>query len=278
MRFFPIFITLGLAVGARADQSLFDRLGGIQKIADFVSRAVDKEVADPMLAKNKRFNQVVNKANAVPLKFIVTESLSSLIGGKQRSIGPTLPQVQAWFKFTKKESDRAWALRMEAMKEVGIPDNLQAELRMWLDSEIMKAKAVAPPMKEPFMDSKSLYARLGGVAAISMVVDEFVNQLASDPVVATNEGTVKALTSGRVTAAGLKLLVTEQLVDASGGPWKYTGRSMAESHKGLFINEAQWDAGANILVRVLNQFKVPEMEMNEVIRVVIGTKGDIVGK
>lgn len=278
MKIIPIFLALGLVGGAQAEPSLFDRLGGVQKVAEFVSRAVDKEIADPMLAKNKRFHQVVNKANAVPLKFIVTESLSSMIGGKQRSIGPALPQVQAWFKFSKKEADQAWALRMEAMTEVGIPKSVQIELRTWLDAEIMKAKPVAPPMKEPFLDAKSLYARLGGIAAISMVVDEFINQLAADPVVGTNEGTVKALTSGRVTAAGLKLLVTEQLVEASGGPWKYTGRSMAESHKSLFINEAQWDAGAKILIRVLNQFHVPEKEMNEVISVVIGTKKDIVGK
>jgi hemoglobin len=63
---------------------------------------------------------------------------------------------------------------------------------------------------------------------------------------------------------------------ATGGPEKYTGRSMKDAHKNLAINEAQWNAMAADFKKVLDNFKVPEAEQKELFDIVGTTKADIV--
>src|SRR5438270_727121 len=46
----------------------------------------------------------------------------------------------------------------------------------------------------------------------------------------------------RVPPPGFKYLVTEMVCRASGGPQKYTGRSMAESHADMKITGKEWEA------------------------------------
>jgi hypothetical protein len=48
----------------------------------------------------------------------------------------------------------------------------------------------------------------------------------------------------RVGKAGFKYLVTEMVGWATGGPQKYTGRSMRDSHVDLKITEGEWVAFA----------------------------------
>jgi hemoglobin len=63
---------------------------------------------------------------------------------------------------------------------------------------------------------------------------------------------------------------------ASGGPEKYTGRGMKESHQHLNITEKEWQAMLADFKKVLDKFKVPEQEQNELITIVESTKKDIV--
>src|SRR3979409_1663289 len=70
--------------------------------------------------------------------------------------------------------------------------------------------------KEP-----SLYDRLGGTPGIAAVVDDFVANIAADT--ALNRRFAGA------DIPKLKRLLVEQICQASGGPCKYTGRSMPES-------------------------------------------------
>jgi len=130
----------------------------------------------------------------------------------------------------------------------------------------------------PMAAKDSLYTRLGGTPAIAAVVDEFVNRLAMDPTIMGNKNVVKSLTGGKVTGAGIKFLVVEQLIVASGGPAKYSGRDMATAHKGLFVTEDEWNVSAKILKSVLDDFKVPEKEQGEVFGAIVASKKDIVGK
>ena len=63
---------------------------------------------------------------------------------------------------------------------------------------------------------------------------------------------------------------------ATGGPEKYTGRSMKESHAGLKIGVADFNALVEDLVKSLDKFKVPEAEKTELLNVLGPMKGDIV--
>jgi hemoglobin len=85
-----------------------------------------------------------------------------------------------------------------------------------------------------------LYDRLGGVYSIAAVVDDFIDRVMHNPVLNANPAVDEA--HHRVSAAGFKYYVTEMVCWATGGPQKYTGRAMKESHKDLKITESEWAA------------------------------------
>ena len=72
--------------------------------------------------------------------------------------------------------------------------------------------------------------------------------------------------------------IVDQLCAAAGGPCIHTGRTMKDSHMGLGISEAEWDAAAKHLVASLDKFKVPEPEKKELLAFVTSLKADIVEK
>ena len=259
-------------------QSHYERLGGIHKIAAYVDRSVEAQAADPLLMTNQNNMTVMKLAGKPAIKFFLTMELAHLSGGPEQYGGPDCGSVLAWINFTPEQKERMMALDMKAMADTGFSAEVQKELGALFQKQFMMAKKGWMPKPEPMKDKKSLYARLGGIVAISAVVDEFVNQLGADPVIGSNPHTVKALTDGHMSVPGLKTLVTQQLAEAAGGPWKYAGRSMAKSHQGLGISEKEWEVGAGILKRVLDKFHVPAKEQAEVLTVISSTKKDIVGK
>ena len=122
----------------------------------------------------------------------------------------------------------------------------------------------------------SLYERLGGVYAIAAVVDDFIDRIMIDPRLNANPKVDEA--HHRVSKAGFKYLVTEQVCWASGGPQKYTGRSMSDSHAELGITEPEWQAFLDDLRQTFDKFQVPAVERNELLAIVESTKTDIVPK
>ena len=120
----------------------------------------------------------------------------------------------------------------------------------------------------------SLYERLGGVYSIATVVDDFIDRVMADPRLNANPAVDEA--HHKVPPAGFKYLATEMVCWASGGPQKYTGRSMADSHRHLNITPREWDAFMDDLKQTLGKFKVPEAEQAELRAIVESTYGDIV--
>jgi hemoglobin len=121
---------------------------------------------------------------------------------------------------------------------------------------------------------KSLYDRLGGVYSIATVVDDFIERLLVNSTLNANPAISEA--RARVAKAGLKFQVTALVCEVTGGPCKYTGRSMKESHARLNITEDQWQAMVADFRRTLAAFKVPQKEQEELLTIVGSTKGDIV--
>lgn len=121
---------------------------------------------------------------------------------------------------------------------------------------------------------QSLYERLGGVYAIATVVDDFIDRIMDDGRLNANEKVNEA--HHKVAPAGFKYLVTEQVCEATGGPQRYTGRTMADSHGELGITEGEWAAFLDDFTQTLDKFNVPEQERSELFAIVGSTKGDIV--
>jgi hemoglobin len=63
---------------------------------------------------------------------------------------------------------------------------------------------------------------------------------------------------------------------AAGGPQKYTGRSMYESHKEMKITAGEWEAFVDDLRQTLDKFGVPAPEQAELKAIVESTRADIV--
>jgi len=119
-----------------------------------------------------------------------------------------------------------------------------------------------------------LFDRLGGVYSIATVVDDFIDRIMVDPRLNANPLVDEA--HHRVPPAGFKYLVTEMVCWATGGPQKYTGKSMADSHKHLKITGAEWEAFLDDFQQTLNKFEVPAEEQAELKAIVNGTRADIV--
>jgi hemoglobin len=122
--------------------------------------------------------------------------------------------------------------------------------------------------------AKSLYERLGGVYAIAAVVDDFIDRIMDDPRLNANPAVQEA--HHRVSRAGFKYLVTEQVCHATGGPQRYTGRSMHDSHAHLGITAAEWQAFLDDLRQTFDKFGVPSAERQELLAIVESTRKDIV--
>ena len=120
----------------------------------------------------------------------------------------------------------------------------------------------------------TLYDRLGGVYSIATVVDDFIDRIMKDPRLNANPALDEA--HHKVPPAGFKYLVTEMVCGATRGPQRYTGKSMAESHRHLHIRPREWDAFLDDFQQTLNKFQVPPAEQKELQALVQSTYGDIV--
>jgi hemoglobin len=120
----------------------------------------------------------------------------------------------------------------------------------------------------------SLYERLGGVYAIAAVVDDFIDRIMDNPKLNANPKVDE--THHRVSRAGFKYLVTEMVCWATGGPQRYTGRSMYDSHAHLGITPGEWQVFLDDFKATLDKFSVPVAEQAELFAIVESTKKDIV--
>ena len=71
-------------------------------------------------------------------------------------------------------------------------------------------------------------------------------------------------------------LVTEMVCEAAGGPQRYSGRSMGDSHRHLMISEGEWQAFLDDFQQTLDKFAVPQPEQKDLIALVESTKEAIV--
>jgi len=117
---------------------------------------------------------------------------------------------------------------------------------------------------------KSLYERLGGKSAITSVVEAFVGRVGGD----------KRINGffANTDLTKLKMHLVAQICEASGGPCKYTGRTMKQTHAGMGIDDAVFNALVEDLVAALDQHKVRKAEKDELLGILGPMKGDIVEK
>jgi hemoglobin len=118
---------------------------------------------------------------------------------------------------------------------------------------------------------KSLYERLGGYDAIAAVATDLVGRLQKD----AQLGRFWAHRGADGLKRELQLLI-DYLCECAGGPMYYRGRNMALTHRGMRINESDWNVFLGHAAATLKKFEVPEAEQHEVVTFVQSLKADIV--
>jgi len=115
------------------------------------------------------------------------------------------------------------------------------------------------------------YLRLGGYDAIAAVAGELVSRLQADKKLGRfwqhrgNDGLRRE-----------KQLLIGFLCANAGGPLLYTGRSMAATHRGMKVDETDWQRFIAHVRDTLTSFEVSGREREDVLAFVETTKYDIV--
>ena len=121
----------------------------------------------------------------------------------------------------------------------------------------------------------ALYDRLGGIEAISLVVDKFLANVAGD-------NTINARFMATVADPFRTQLLPNNLIDqicaGSGGPCQYKGKTMLAAHQGMNISDAEFNALVGDLVAALDFYQVPQQEQNDLLAILGPMKPEIVGQ
>lgn len=126
-------------------------------------------------------------------------------------------------------------------------------------------------------DQKSLYERLGGIFAISAVVDHFSDAIIVNPKLNQNPA-LRAWNAkqsgGRLP--GLKVMRTIWIAALTGGPFEYTGLPLHDAHARLGLTADEFDEVGAEIVRALDHFEVPGAEKRALVDAYMQSKPDVV--
>ena len=118
--------------------------------------------------------------------------------------------------------------------------------------------------------AETLYEQMGGEAKMRAISEEFTNAILADPRI--------NFTFANTDLAKFKQLIFEQFCNLTGGPCKYTGRSMQESHDKLNVTNAQFNALAEDLYIAFERVHVPYHLQNKLMVLLAPMQKDIVKK
>ena len=250
-------------------KSLWDRLGGEKGVSKVIDDFVAAAAPDPKVDFFRGGKYTLDAKGVAGLKKSLVELVSSVSGGPLKYTGRSMKDSHKGMGITDAEFDALAGHLKTALQTNGVKgDDLKAVLDVVGSTrkDIVEPKKVETP--------KTLWDKLGGQAGVSKVVDDFVAAAAPDPKVNFDRGGKYKLDDKAV--AGLKKSLVELISSVSGGPLKYTGQSMKESHKGMEITNAEFDALAGHLAAALKKNGVKDEDAKAVMDVVGGTRKDIV--
>lgn len=114
----------------------------------------------------------------------------------------------------------------------------------------------------------TLYQRLGGEAGVENIVDGVLSGIEQDQSIVHH--------FADTDVPRFRRLLIEQFCELSGGPCKYTGVSMQESHTGFQITQAHFDALVNHLISAMQQQRVAVEAQNEFLALLAPMYKDVV--
>lgn len=138
----------------------------------------------------------------------------------------------------------------------------------------LAATLAGPAQAQSSPPENSLYERLGGLPAISLVISDFMEDFAADPLIMANPAVRERKSPENLPY--ITFQVTTMVCEASGGPCRYTGLELGPAHKGLNVSQAEWDRMAEIFSATLDAHGVPEQEQGELFEILGPAHAEIV--
>jgi hemoglobin len=111
-----------------AQQSLYDRLGGLAPISVVVSDFIDAMVPDPFLNQNPAIDAARMRVPAPYLKYHVTALVCKVTGGPCEYSGRGMKESHAHLNITEREWDRMVTIFKETLSKHGVPAKETQEL------------------------------------------------------------------------------------------------------------------------------------------------------
>ena len=116
----------------------------------------------------------------------------------------------------------------------------------------------------------ALYQALGGLPAITAVVDQALVEVGND----LRINLLFADSDMKYVRARL----IEQICAATGGPCTYTGLSMEEAHSGQDISVEEFGYFVQDLVAAMNKLKVPQQQQRDLLALLGSMQNQVVGQ
>mmetsp|Transcript_28210 Transcript_28210/g.58661 ORF Transcript_28210/g.58661 Transcript_28210/m.58661 type:complete len:936 (+) Transcript_28210:88-2895(+) len=292
--------------------SLYVRLGGVYPIALFVDRLVDALIADSRV----QVPCDLQKRNEASLKYLFTEVVCHLAGGPEVVTAQThdetkllIPRSQWRILMSTAEvaadhlpaAARPSLLQMLerskdlvvdpkskdgpsqpiAVGSVFVKDVQAAAAGKMLSKEAIAARHAAPgafvaARMRVYGDPRTLYGRGRGVFGLAKLSDQLMEAWMADPLLNANVKVARWHESQQ--KCGFKFLVTQIMGYLTGGPQRYTGRSMEEAHKHLVISTQEWNSFMMDAANVFQRVGMEERTQQELVSILSGFQSQCVVK
>ena len=109
--------------------SLYERLGGVYRIATVVDDFINRIMVDPHLNANPQVNEARHRVSPPGFKYLVTEMVCWATGGPQQYTGRSMRDVHQHLLITPAEWEAFLDDFQQTMDKFGVPQTEQAELK-----------------------------------------------------------------------------------------------------------------------------------------------------
>jgi hemoglobin len=288
--------------------SLYARLGGVYPLALFSDRLVDAILEDSRI----EIPRDSHKRNEASLKYLFTEVVCHITGGPEIITAQDSDETKllvprnCWDIFiltAEIACDHLPAAHRPALIQTfhrnralvvdinspttpqvaggpcAVKSLQQAAAGKQLSKATIAARHAAPgafvaARRRVFGDPRTVYGRGGGIFGLAKVSDILMDRWMENP--ALNANTMVNRWHESQQKYGFKFLVTQIMGYLTGGPQRYTGRSMAAAHKHLSITPAQWEAFMQDARNVLTELGVESGAKNDLIDIIQSFRSDCV--
>lgn len=121
---------------------------------------------------------------------------------------------------------------------------------------------------------QTLYERLGGYNAIAACSDDLTERLYDNATLNANPAIAEF--HHKENRAGFKYILTNWVVQYTGGPKSYHGKPLGEAHSHLNITEREFDIVMNECRTTFYKFNVPEPELEELMGILESYRAEII--